>query len=77
MPRIGFSAASLRDPIDSENTLVGSEEAVSCDGSECGFTVFSEDEELELLRPHWHVILKGTMPEAGPRRYPIWVNESW
>jgi hypothetical protein len=28
-----------------------------------------------LLRPHWHMVVKGTVPEAGPRRYPIWANE--
>lgn len=76
MPRISFSAASLRDPMESANPLVALEEAVYCDGSECGFTEFSEDGELELLRPHWHVVLTGTMPEAGPRRYPIWAYES-
>lgn len=72
MPRIGCTAASLRDPIQSLNTLIGLEEAVFCDGSECGFTVFSEDGELELLRLHWHMVVSGTEPESGPRRFPIW-----
>jgi len=71
MPRIGFPAARLRDPTESSHTFIGSEEAVSCDGSECGAAVFSEDGESELLQPHWHMIAKGKSPEAGPRRYPI------
>jgi len=75
MLRFSCAAASLRDPYESVNTLVGSEEAVFCDGSECGFTVFSEDGELELLRPHWHMAVKGTVPDAGPRLYPIWADE--
>jgi hypothetical protein len=75
MIRIYFSAASLLDPGDSANTFVGEEVAVSCDGSECGATVFSEDGELEILPPHWHIVERGTVPEAGPRRYPVWANK--
>jgi hypothetical protein len=69
--RISFSAAELRDPFESAQTVIGHEEALFCDGSECGFTVFSEDGELKLLQPHWHMIVKGKSPEAGPRLYPI------
>jgi hypothetical protein len=70
--RISIPAAALRAPADSEEVVVDSEDAVFCDGSECGAAVFSEDGELELVRPHWHMIIKGRSPEAGPRRYPIW-----
>lgn len=69
--RVRCSAASLRDPGESAEMAVGYEEALGCDGSECGFTVFSEDGELELVQPHWHLIEKGKSPEAGPRLYPI------
>jgi hypothetical protein len=75
MPRIACTAASLRDPMESATTLFSSEEAVFCDGSDCGFTVFSEDGDLELLHPHWHLVVRGTVPEAGPRSFPIWANE--
>jgi hypothetical protein len=75
MIRIGCSTASLRDPFESKDTPISLEEALFCDGSECGFTIFSEDGELELLRPHWHIVVKGIGPEAGPRLYPTWVNE--
>jgi hypothetical protein len=70
--RISIPAAALRNPADSAEVTIDSEDAVFCDGSECGAAVFSDDGELELLRPHWHMIVKGKSPEAGPRRYPIW-----
>ncbi len=70
--RISVPAATLRDPFHSAEVIIDSEDAVSCDGSECRAAVFSDDGELELLRPHWHMIVKGRSPEAGPRRYPIW-----
>jgi hypothetical protein len=73
--RIGAPVASLRDPAESVEVVIASEEALCCDGADCGFTVFSEDGELELLQPHWHIIVKGKSPEAGPRRYPIWAND--
>ena len=69
--KIHVPASALRDPGDSEETIIGSEEALFCDGSECGSAVFSVG-ELELLPPHWHVIEQGKSPDAGPRRYPIW-----
>lgn len=70
--RISIPAAALRPPADSEEVFIGSEQAVYCDGSECGAAVFSHDGELELLPPHWHMIVRGKSPEAGPRHYPIW-----
>jgi hypothetical protein len=70
--RLGCSAASLRDPRESAEITIVTEEAPYCDGSECGAAVQGEDGELELLAPHWHVIEKGRLPEAGPRCYPIW-----
>jgi hypothetical protein len=74
--RIGCSAASLRDPADSAEVVIDFEEALYCDGSECcPLVVFPEDGELELLNPHWHMIVKGKSPEAGPRCYPIWAND--
>lgn len=70
--RISIPAPALRPPADSEEVFIGSEQAVYCDGSECGAAVFSDDGELELLPPHWHMIVRGKSPEAGPRHYPIW-----
>ena len=70
--RISIPAASLRDPVESAEVVIGYEEALFCDGSECGFPVFLENGELELLPPHWHMIVQGKSPEAGPRRYLIW-----
>lgn len=70
--RIGVPAAALRDPADSAEVTIDSEEAVYCDGSECGATVPGDDGELELIPPHWHMIVRGKSPEAGPRTYPVW-----
>ncbi len=73
MISINCSAASLRDPRRSKETVISSEEALFCDGSECDpYRVFLEEEEPELMQPHWHLIVRGKSPEAGPRRYPIW-----
>jgi hypothetical protein len=72
MPRISVTHAELRDPMESGQLLVALEEALFCDGSECGCTVYSEDGELELLPPHWHSIFRGKSPDAGPRRDAIW-----
>lgn len=69
--KIRIPAAALRDPADSADVIPMIEDAPFCDGSECGLTVFSENGELDLLQPHWHLIEKGRAPEAGPRIYPI------
>ena len=42
------------------------ETTLCCDGSECGKTVVSEDGELELLPPHWHITERGKPPEFRP-----------
>ncbi len=47
--RLGFSAASQRDPAESAEITIAIEEAVFCDGSECGSAVPGPDGELELL----------------------------
>lgn len=69
--RLKISAAWMRDPFESTNTVIGYEEALFCDGSECRPRVFTDDGDLELLDPHWHMIVRGTEPEAGPRIYPV------
>jgi hypothetical protein len=69
--KLTVPAASLRDPGDSAEITIATEEATHCDGSECGAVMPSENGELELLAPHWHVIVRGKSPEAGPRCYPI------
>jgi hypothetical protein len=70
--RIRIPAAALRDPANSSEVTIQCEDAAFCDGSECGAAVFSADRDLELLWLHWHMIVKGRLPEAGPRCYPIW-----
>jgi hypothetical protein len=70
--RLGASAGSQRDPSESAEITIAIEEAVFCDGSECGIAVPGPEGELELLARHSHLIEKGRSPEAGPRCYPIW-----
>lgn len=70
--KITISAAALRDPADSAEIAVVTEEAAYCDGSECSSGMPNENGELELLSPHWHMVERGRSPEAGPRCYPIW-----
>lgn len=72
--RIGFPASSLRDPFDSSEILVSTEGALGCDGILCGLLSFSTLEAFEggFVPPHWHVILRGREPDAGPRTYPVW-----
>ncbi len=70
--RISIPAVALRDPADSSEVTIQSEDAAFCDGAECAAAVLSNNGELELLRPHWHMIVRGRSPEAGPRCYPIW-----
>jgi hypothetical protein len=74
--RLGFSAASQRDPAESAEITIAIEEAGLCDGSVCGTAVPGQDGESELLAAHWHMIEKGRSPEAGPRCYPIWQASS-
>jgi hypothetical protein len=70
------SRTSFREPRASgQQVVISLEEALSCDGLECGASEFSGERELELLQPHWHMIVKGESPVAGPRCYPIWAND--
>lgn len=70
--KLTASTASLRDPVESTELMVGAEEAAYCDGSACGVAMPGENGELELLPPHWHIIVRGKSPESGPRCYAIW-----
>jgi hypothetical protein len=47
--RLGFSAASQRDPAESAEITIAIEEAVFCDGSVCGAAVPGPDGELGSL----------------------------
>jgi len=64
MMQLDASAASQRDPSNSAEITIAIEEAIFCDGSECGTTVTRPDGELDLLARHWHMIEKGRSPEA-------------
>ena len=74
--KISVPASALRDPADSREVIISYEEALFCDGSECGSAVPLEDGSLELLPPHWHIIERGKIPDAGPRVHSVWVEQS-
>jgi hypothetical protein len=61
----------LRDPMDSEEVRVRLEEAYVCYGEECGRTVSDGEGNLELLRPHCHLMVTGINPRACERAYAI------
>jgi hypothetical protein len=60
-----------RDPWESEEFLVAIEEAIDCDGSECGSAFHDEDGVLEDLPAHFHLKVSGICPKAGPELYAV------
>ena len=70
--KMGVPAAALRNPEDSAERTLNCEDAALYDGSECGAAIVSRDGEWELLRSHWHLVVKDKSPDAGPRRCPVW-----
>jgi hypothetical protein len=69
--KMGVSIEGLRSMRRSENIYVRIEQAADCDGSECGRCVHDAEGELEQLPPHFHLIVLGKIPDAGPRRYAV------
>jgi hypothetical protein len=69
--KLTFPKAGLRDPRNSEEVYLRTEEAMYCDGSVCRRAAHDEEGELEPLPPHYHLIAFGKFPDAGPRCYAI------
>jgi hypothetical protein len=69
--KLSFPKSGLRNPANSRELYLRMEEAVDCDGSECGRAIHDSDGELEPLPPHYHLISFGRFPDAGPRCYAI------
>jgi len=63
--KISIPAASVRDPGKSETTTVRDEADWDCDELQCTGT------EAEVLTPHFHMVVTGNNPQAGPRLYRI------
>ena len=74
--RFKFTAASIRDPWESATMAIRIEPAPDCYGEVCNSSVHAPDGELEPLRPHFHVIVSGQEPDAGPRYHAIGVFDS-
>ena len=62
---------NLRDPSESEQTTIGSEDAEFCDGLICG--TYHEDDGGEPVKqdPHLHLTLYGLHPATSGRRFRI------
>ena len=69
--KLNFPKSGLRNPRNSTELYVRTEEAVDCDGAECGRAIHDAEGELEPLSPHYHLIVFGRSPDAGPRCYAI------
>jgi hypothetical protein len=74
--RMRIPAGTLRDPWESEQTMVRMEPAPNCFGEECNSCVHADDGELEALRPHFHMLISGQNPQAGPHCYSVGVFDS-
>jgi hypothetical protein len=71
MMKLGVPIAGLRSVRKSEGVYVRIEAAVDCDGSDCGRHWYDDEGELEQLPPHFHMIVLGKIPDAGPRCYAV------
>ena len=67
MLKIGFSKSELTRPTNPDTFRI--EEAIDCDGSECGSAVRDEDENLLDLPPHYHLVM--SQKGAATMIYPI------
>jgi len=67
----GVPIAGLRSVKKSEDICVRIEAAVDCDCSDCGRHWYDSEGELEPLPPHFHLIVLGKIPDAGPRCYAV------
>jgi hypothetical protein len=69
----------LRNPFDSDSTLIGFEESPDCIGEDCGERIFHSEEDeirygLHSQKPmglHSHLVQRGINPAAGPRRIAV------
>lgn len=61
-----LSKSDLIPPSDPNSRI---EDAIGCDGTECGLPVLNGDGSLDDVQPHWHLI--ESQPGAWKRRYPI------
>lgn len=60
-----------RNPSYSATIYIGCELANDCDGGPCGLTGYDGDVRPPVQPPHLHLVVRGSEPLAGPRRYPL------
>jgi hypothetical protein len=58
-----FDPVAVRDPIASDEWLIGDEKAPRCRGEDC------MAQEGYFYMGHRHLVVTGKHPDAGPRRY--------
>jgi hypothetical protein len=62
----------VRNPGSSEVIVLREEEAVGCDGIECGTAVAGEDGAPISHTPHdRHIVVSGYIPLASPRYFAV------
>ena len=69
--KINIPAALLRRISDSDFVEVRIEEAIDCEGGICNRAYFEHDGTPAELPPHYHMVVIGRSPDAGPRYYAI------
>jgi hypothetical protein len=67
---IRFTAEEIRNPANSEEQLLATEDAADCYGEVCG-GYHEENGEAVKPNPHSHLVLTGRKPNTTPRYYPI------
>jgi len=65
-------AEDVRNPGNSEVIMVREEDAIGCEGIECGTAVAGEDGTPMSHTPHdRHIVVSGYNPLASPRYFAI------
>lgn len=74
--QIGFTnppSPDVRNPFRSVETDIRIEPATECDGEPCGLTSYDGDVIPPIQPTHWHIVVSGRGPLAGPRSYPLFM----
>jgi len=72
---ITIKAEDLRDPLKSERTRIGEEDAAHCDGGPCGEMLSDLMGEPLSPGPHHHVVVSGENPAASPRYLAVFSSK--
>ncbi len=61
----------MRDPFNSDDTLIGIEDAAGCDGALCGISLFDYEGAALTVQRHDHLRVAGYNPLSSPRYYAV------